>query len=81
MQRADRGGTRDPDREVEQAGGIAPPRVHDYDGTTLREEAGPPHLFLDLAHPLSSRRWLAMNTSVDSLKPFSVASPIRSNSR
>ena len=77
MQGADRGRTRDPGGEVDQARGIAPARVHDHDGTALREEARPPHLFLDLAHPLSSWRWLATNTSVDSLNPFSVTSPIR----
>ena len=36
---------------------------------------------LHLAHSSSSRRWRATNTSVDSLKPLSVTSPIRSNSR
>src|SRR6185312_1362520 len=81
VQGADRGRSGDLRREIEQAGGVAPAGVHDHHGPALGQQPLGPDGLHQVAHSGSSRRWRATNTSVDSLKPLSVTSPMRSKSR
>jgi len=78
VQRADMLVPGDPHRQVEQAGRVSATREQHHHGTSRRQQPARAHA-LQQAH--RSARWRAMNTSVGSLKPLSLTSAIRWNSR
>ena len=79
VQRLNRPGTRDLYRHVEQAGRVSAAREEHDDRPARYEQPIATDLLEQRAH--SSGRCSAMKISVDSVKPFSRTSAIRSNSR